>query len=327
MRFAAGRFVGLRWFRGLRRSRRVAVVATGFVLLLLTGVAADALWIVHRIPTVAVDPPGSTGGTSYLLLASDSRERLDAADRARYRDANQPNGERADLVLVLRVPDAGPAVLYSLPRDLYVGQQRDQPHRLGLSLQAGPQAIVDSLCTDVGVGVDHVLIVDMAALVDLVDSTGPVTVRTTAPLRDRRARLSLKHPGVHRLDGRGALAWVRSRHPEVRVNGHWEPDASSDPTRTQHAIEVLSQVRAGLDDPVTVQRAAWGAGPRLRRDDGLGVTQLVRLGNALGSATAAHRLVTVPARLTGTQVPFAFVTAQTRQVLAPLRTSSCPAPG
>lgn len=294
--------------------------------MLLVAVVADVLWVVHRIPTVAVDLPGSGGGTSYLLLASDSRERLDPADRSRYRDANQPSGERADLVLVLRVPDGGPAVLYSLPRDLYVGQQRDQPHRLGLSLQAGPQAIVDSLCADVGVGVDHVLIADMTALVDLVDSTGPVTVRTATPLRDRRAQLLLDSPGLHHLDGRAALAWVRSRHPEAQVNGRWVPDDTSDPTRTAHAVDVLSQVRAGLDDPLTAQRAAWGVGPRLRRDGGLGPAGLLRLGEALGSATEANRLVSVPARLTDTEVPFAFVTAQTRQVLAPLRSSSCPVP-
>ena len=242
-----------------------------------------------------------------------------AADRTRYRDRNQPAGERADLVLVVRVPAGGQPTVYSLPRDLYVGQQRDRPHRLGLSLQDGPQAMVDSLCSDVGVGVDHVLIVDMDAVVRLVDTTGPVTVRTTAPVRDRRAALSLERAGLHRLDGRHALAWVRSRHPEVLVDGRWVPDPTSDPTRTSHAVEVLTQVRAHLDDPVSVQRGAWDVGPRLRRDRGLGAAELVRLGAALGAATQANRLVSVPARLSGTEVPFAFVTPETEQALRPLR--------
>jgi LCP family protein required for cell wall assembly len=299
----------------------VVVLAVGAL------VVGDALLLAHRVPVVAVSAPGSGEGTSYLLLASDSRERLTAADRARYRDRNQPSGERADLVLVLRVPAAGRPTVYSLPRDLYVGQQRDRPHRLGLALQDGPQAIVDSLCTDVGVGVDHVLIADMDALVGLVDTSGPVTVRTTGPVRDRQAALSLDKAGLHRLDGREALAWVRSRHPEVFVAGRWVPDASSDPTRTRNAVEVLTQVRAHLDDPVSVQRAAWESGPRLRRDSGLGVAELLRLGDALSSATTANRLVAVPARLSGTEVPFAFVTPETEQVLGPLRSQRCPAPG
>lgn len=299
-----------------------AVVA----LTVAVAVVGDALWVVHRIPTVEVVTPGSGEGTSYLLLGSDSRERLTAPDRARYRDGNQPSGERADLVLVLRVPASGQPTVYSLPRDLYVGQQRDRPHRLGLSLQDGPQAVVDSLCTDVGVGVDHVLIADMDALVGLVDNTGPLTVRTTAPLRDRKSALSLDGAGLHRLDGRQALAWIRSRHPEVLVDGRWVPDATSDPTRTRHAVEVLTQVRAHLDDPLSVQRGAWAVGPRLRRDGGLGAAGLLRLGDALGAATQANRLVSVPAQLSGTDVPFAFVTPETERALAPLLTRSCAAP-
>lgn len=312
---------------GHRRLRRAAVLGAVAALTVVVAAVGDALWVVNRIPTVAVAARGSGEGTSYLLLASDSRERLTTADRARYRDGNQPSGERADLVLVLRVPVVGRPTIYSLPRDLYVGQQRDRPHRLGLSLQDGPQAIVDSLCSDVGVGVDHVLIADMDALVGLVDNTGPVSVRTAAPVRDRRAALSLEQPGLHRLDGRQALAWVRSRHPEVLVDGRWVPDATSDPTRTSHAVEVLTQVREHLDDPVSVQRGAWQVGPRLRRDRGLDAAELLRLGDALGAATRANRLVSVPARLSGTEVPFAFVTPETEQALQPLRSRSCPAPG
>jgi hypothetical protein len=105
------------------------------------------------------------------------------------------------------------------------------------------------------------------------------------------------------------------------------PDATSDPTRTSHAVEVLTQLRAHLDDPVSVQRAAWEVGPRLRRDTGLGAAELLRLGNALGAATQANRLVSVPARLSGTEVPFAFVTPETERALRPLRSRSCPAPG
>ena len=296
------------------------------LVMLLAAIAIDALWVVHRVPLVLVSASGSGEGTSYLLLGSDSRARLAPADRARYHDANQPAGERADLVLVLRVPAAGEPTLYSLPRDLYVGQQRDRPHRLGLSLQDGPQAIVDSLCVDVGVGIDHLLIADMDALVGLVDSTGPVTVRATAPTRDRRAGLSLGRAGTHELDGRQALAWVRSRTPEVFADGTWMADPSSDPTRTRHVVEVLTQLRSRLDDPVAVQRAVWAVGPRLRRDSGLGLVGLLGLGDALGSATSAKRFVSVPARRSGTEVPFAFVTPETQRALEPLHSPHCPGP-
>jgi LCP family protein required for cell wall assembly len=300
--------------------------AAGVVAVLLLAVVVDAAVVVPRVPTVSVTMPGSDDGTTYLLAASDSRDRLDAADRDRYADRHQPAGERADLVLLLRRDAQGGATLYSLPRDLYVGQRRGQPHRLGLALQEGPQALVDSLCADLGIGVDHVVVVDMAAVVELVDATGGVTVSVDEPTRDVRARLDLPTPGSHHLDGRGALAWVRSRHPQVLVGGRWTSDLTADLTRTTHAKDVLTQVVARLDDPITVQRVGWQVGPRLRRDGDLGARGVATLGRSLRDALAAGREVTVPARARGTAVPFAFVTPATTRALAPQVSDGCTAP-
>ena len=296
------------------------------MLLLFVAVVVDAVVVVHRVPTVSVTTPGSDDGTTYVLAASDSRDRLDPADRDRYADRHQPAGERADLVLLLRRDVQGRATLYSVPRDLYVGQRRGQPHRLGLALQDGPQALVDSLCQDLGIGVDHVVVVDMAAVVELVDATGGVTVTVDEPTRDVQARLDLPTAGRHHLDGAGALAWVRSRHPQVLVGSRWTSDPTADLTRTTHAKDVLTQVVARLDDPVTVQRVGWQVGPRLRRDDDLGAREVVALGRSLRAALAAGREVTVPARAKGTAVPFAFVTPATTQALAPLVSDGCTPP-
>ena len=303
--------------------RRAGVLGAAVVLLLVVAVLADALVLAARVPRVEVTPAGSGSGTTWLLLASDSRDRLDAADRRRYADANQPTGERADLVLLLRAPQDGPARLYSVPRDLYVGQQRGAPHRLGLALADGPQAMVDSLCSDVGIGVDHVVVADFAALVDLVDTVGGVRVTVPEATRDRRAQLDLPQ-GMQRLDGRQALAWVRSRHPLVLRAGRWVGDPAADRTRSTHAAQVLRAVSAELDDPVTVQRALWVAGPSLRRDGGLRAPQLLSLARALRGAAPAG-VVPVPARFEDTAVPFAFVTEETTAALRPLQSPACAA--
>jgi len=293
------------------------------VVLLVLVVVVDGFLVTRRVPTVALEAAGSQDGTTYLIAASDSRDRLGAEDRERYADRNQPHGERADLVLLLHRDAEGRSTLYSLPRDLYVGQRRGSPHRLGLALQDGPQSLVDSLCQDLGVGVDHVLVVDMAALVSLVDIAGGVTVRVARPTRDVRAELDLPTAGEQHLDGHGALAWVRSRSPQVLADGQWVPDRAADPTRTSHAKEVLSQLVRRLDDPLTIQRAAWAVGPRLRRDDGLGTTGLVRLARSLQDALDDGSEVTVPARVRGTSVPFAFVTPETTRALQPLVSEGC----
>ena len=109
--------------------------------------------------------------------------------------------------------------------------------------------MVTSLCRDLGVGVDHVAILDFRGLIDLVDSTEGVLVSTREPLRDTKAGLSLPRAGEHRLGGAQALAWVRSRQPEVLRGGRWTPLAGADRTRTSHAVEVLEQAAAGLDSP------------------------------------------------------------------------------
>ncbi|HEX5523485.1 MAG TPA: hypothetical protein VFX53_08550, partial [Pedococcus sp.] len=155
---------------GLRRAAAGALaVVVVVVALALAAVSVDATLLVHRMPTLAVTPPGSGGGTAYLLLASDSRERLSGRDRRQYADRTQSEGERADLVLVLRRPAGGEPRLVSIPRDLFVGAAAGSPHRLGMALGDGPQAMVTSLCTDLGIGVDHVAILHFRGLIDLVD--------------------------------------------------------------------------------------------------------------------------------------------------------------
>ena len=308
----------------MRRAGLAALVAVGVAV---AAVAADAAVLLRRSPTVTVTTPGSGEGTAYLLLASDSRERLDDGDRRRYADRMQATGERADLVMVLRRPEGGEPELVSLPRDLYVGSRANGRHRLGLALSRGPQAVVTALCGDLGIGVDHVAVLDFRGLIDLVDTVGAVVETSTPPTRDDRAGLHLDRPGPHHLDGQQALAWVRSRHPQVLVDGRWASPAHWDPTRTSHAVEVLGQVAKRLDGPLAAHRVAWSAAPRVRRDTGLGVRAAASLALDLRAALQSGRVRTVPARMTTTQVPLAFVTPKTEEALRPLRSASCTSSG
>lgn len=299
----------------------VAVV----VLVLVGGLLADALVVVHRIPTVAVHVPMSGGPPVFLLLASDSPQRLEGADRQRYADPVQAQGERADLIYLLRTGGPGGPALVSVPRDLFVGALQRDPHRLGMSLQQGPQAMVDTLCRDLGVGVDHVVIADFPGLIDAVDAAGGVSVTTSGPIRDLGSGLSLPTAGTHHLDGAQALAWVRSRHPEVQRAGAWVPDPSADPTRSSHATQVLRELAAAAADPVRAQRMAWSAAPRLRRDEGSSSAVLAGLLWGLHGAASAGHIATVPARFSPTEVPVAFMNKATEAALAPFRSGTCAA--
>jgi hypothetical protein len=142
-------------------------------------------------------------------------------------------------------------------------------------------------------------------------------------MRDRRARLAIPAAGTHQLGGEQALAWVRSRHPEVLVGGRWTTPADADLTRSHHALDVLGQTAGLLDDPLTVQRALWSVGPRLRRDGGLGVVAAGSLARDLRAALHSGRLSTVPVRQSATAVPIAFPTRDTDTALEPFRTHTC----
>jgi LCP family protein required for cell wall assembly len=316
----------LRHLRHLRHLRRWRVVAV--VVAVLTGlVVTDVGVLVHRLPTFAVHVPTSGGSEVFLLLASDSRQRLDATDRQKYADPLQAQGERADLVYLLRTGGGHAPALLSVPRDLYVGTLSHDPHRLGMTLQLGPQAMVDSLCRDLGVGVDHVVIADFRGLIDAVDAAGGVTVSTAGPMRDLGSGIRLSAGGPHHLDGTQALAWVRSRHPEVFARGAWMPDVSADPTRSSHASQVMRQLATASLNPLTAQLMAWSAAPRLRRDSSMTPLTLGRLVYALRQATAYGTVSTVPARFSQTQVPVAFMNAQSQAALAPFHSSTCPVGG
>ncbi len=298
-------------------------MALAVVVAVVTVAAADVAWGLHRIQRVPVTLPGSAaGGETFLLVGSDSRTAFDTAHAGRrYRDPAQQNGERADVILLLRVGQ-GRARLVGVPRDLFVGAERGTPRRLTTALMGGPAELTDSLCRDLGVGVDHIVIVDFTAVIDLVDAVGGVSVTTPAPVRDRRADLWIGSAGTHRLDGSTALAWVRSRHPQVEVDGAWRAAPWAASSRQDHLHEVLAQVAAAATaNPLTANRVLYAVGAHTRADPAMTPLDWWRLGRALPDA--ATRIVQIPARIVDGPVPVAFVTADTTAGLAGFTSPTC----
>jgi LCP family protein required for cell wall assembly len=296
-------------------------------LALVAAVALGAAWLgLSRVERLDLDLPGSgAAGTTWLLVGSDSRQRLDAEDRRTYADRAQATGERADAMVLLRRDDTGTVRAAAVPRDLFVGAARGAGDRLTTTLLDGPGALAEAYCRDLGIGVDHVVVVDFAALVGLVDAVGGVEVTTATPVRDRRARLDVPTAGRHRLDGAQALAWVRSREPEVLVDGTWRPAPSAGTARADHLADVLGQVGyAASGRPLAAYRALWVTAPRTRADDGMSAVQWGRMVRALRTVERAGGVTVVPARPVDGPVPVAFETPATREALAPFRAGPCP---
>ncbi|NEM07266.1 LCP family protein [Geodermatophilus normandii] len=266
--------------------RQSALVA---VLLGLLALLADAAVLSDRVGEVDVAlAADDSDGRTWLLVGLDSRERLPAgADRADFGTPEAVPGARADVVLVVHQTDAGTTVL-SVPRDLLVISGRS-PDRLALTWLGDPSATVAGLCR-LGIPADHLVTVDLAGFAAVVDAAGGLDVDVPEPVRDRPAGLLLERAGRQHVDGATALALVRSRHPEHRVDGAWVPAPVDPDGRATAAGTVLSalvaRVQRSLLLPWRLQSVAWAASGALAVDPGTSVADLAALAHAdVGAVT------------------------------------------
>ncbi|WP_256107088.1 LCP family protein [Streptomyces sp. ODS05-4] len=159
---------------------------------------------------------GDQGALNILVLGSDSRA---GANGAWGRDEG---GSRSDTAMILHL-DAGrkAARIVSIPRDTLVrrpdaGACAAAPASRRIMFNAalsagGPPCAVAAAEQLSGLRMDHFVEVDFRGFVSLVDALGGVDLTTRRAIRDPYSRLDLP-AGRHRLDGRQALALVRTRH-------------------------------------------------------------------------------------------------------------------
>ncbi|MGY1681472.1 LCP family protein [Geodermatophilus sp. SYSU D01176] len=288
-------------FRGRRRWTRGALAV---LALLLVAVGADVALLTGRVGELAVDlAADDADGRTWVLVGLDSREQLPpGADPADFGTAADVPGARADVVVVVHQTDAGTTAL-SVPRDLLVVSGRTG-ERLASTWLDGPRATVAALC-GLGIPTDHLVTVDLAGFAAVVDAVGGLDVDVPAPVRDEPAGLLLTRAGRRHVDGATALALVRSRHPEHRVDGTWVPAPVDPDGRADTAGAVLAglvdQVRAAWSRPARLQSLAWAASGAVAVDPGTSATDLLALARAdLGPVTvlsAGEPLGGTPARL------------------------------
>ncbi len=236
--------------------RAAAIVVLVVVAVALVGVIDTArLW--RGIDRADVALPGAGGGAvNYLLVGSDSRSFVEgSADTDSFGSSTGVPGARADMIMVLHIPAAGAPVLLSVPRDLVVEFPNLGEHRVTLALTKGPQLLVDTLCTSLGIGIDHVAILNFDGFRKVVDLVGGVDVAIEAPMRDVMTGLNLPGAGTVHLDGAQALALVRSRHAEHLVADEWQPMADG---AGQRVTEAQSVMRALGPEVSASSSSLWG---------------------------------------------------------------------
>ena len=298
---------------------RATVVVVVAVVLFCAAFGA-VLW--RRVDRVAISFPGSApGGTTYLLVGDDSRAFVHtAAQRTTFNTAAEAPGDHADVVILVRMTSGGQLRVLSIPRDLVVQLPDGAPSRLTMALTQSPQTLVDTLCHSMGVGVDHLVLIHMNGLEQLVDDVGGLTVQAPGPERDAVTTFRTSRAGPVHLDGADALAYVRSRHLQVLHGTTWVAVPPSVDDRSGRAEAVLSQVGARLDlspaAPVSTVRNLWDLTGTLTVDSGVSPIGLRSLAHALGHLSTATQAQLPVMFLDGT-IPQVTLDASARPALAP----------
>ena len=278
---------------------------------------ASALWI--RIDRIAVEfPSSSQPGVTYLLVGSDSRQGMDAAESPEFGSPKLVPGERADVVLLIRQERSETHVL-ALPRDLLVLVGEQGQTRLALTYLQGPQVMVDSICESLGIGVDHMAVIHFDGLRQVVDSIGGIELDMPVPVRDANSGLNINESGKQLLDGDSALAYVRSRHKEVLdASGMWVDAETTLSGRSAQAREVMEAIGHRLDinplSPFTAIRRLWVLTGAVAMDSGSSPLDMRRLAGVLRSISSAEEL-TLPVAEGGTAIPTAQLQPEAGEVL------------
>ncbi|MFI6818768.1 LCP family protein [Nonomuraea sp. NPDC050328] len=272
------------------RWKIVGGVLAGLLAVLLVLAVVGFFWIDGRINTIAgvLDDyegrPADGPGTNWLLVGSDSRKGLTAAQRRKLA-TGRAVGRRTDSMMLLHVPDGGGrSTLVSLPRDSAVTIPGNGRNKLNAAYSdaikgGGPQLLVRTVEGATGLRIDNYMEIGFAGFVGIVDAVGGVEINVSENINDPKAGLKLKK-GKQVLSGGEALGYVRTRY-----NGAL-PDFERTKRQRQFLGAVVKKAASPgvLINPFTAIPLATAATDSVDVSEGTGAFDLLSLGLAMGDS-------------------------------------------
>ncbi len=288
----------------LRAFARRYVIAFGLALVTIIGAVVMVNYVFDEkfkeIDRVQVDTVESaTEVTNYLLIGSDTRAiKVDEDDF--FGSESDAGGQRSDTLMVVHVnPKKQQAVVVSFPRDLWVeipGVPLDNTHcssistgkcmsKLNSAFNTGPDTVIQTLQLNYDIPINHYIEINFVTFEGIVDAVGDVPIYFPYPTRDEETGLFTPVAGCRLLDGKGALAYARSRHPEYYSfpNSGWlAQGATGDLARIQRQQDFMRRlmtlaVRKSLTNPLTANKVVDRIIPNLKIDDALQKDDLLGL--------------------------------------------------
>lgn len=184
-----------------------------------------------------VAPVGSP--FNVLLIGSDSRSNLSGKDQNAYGNSSTAGGQRSDVIKIAHVvPATGQVSILSIPRDTVVKVAGDTSqigtyNRINSTYNAGPDQLVQTIESNFGISIQHVVQLNFIGFRGAVDAIGGVNLNFPYPARDGFTGLNIATAGCQHVNGGYSLAVARSRHYQYYANGYWQSDGTSDFGRIQ----------------------------------------------------------------------------------------------
>jgi LCP family protein required for cell wall assembly len=221
--------------------------------------------------------PGTTSVLSKqngLLLSSGTNILLLGTDHSTNGQAGRSADEHADSMMLLRTDPGRHRLVYlSIPRDLRASIPGNGEQKINAAMQiGGPKLAVETADQLFGPGlqVNHVVVVDFGAFMQLIDAVGGIDVNVPQNILSNRfdcpystsARCSQWqgwrfHKGVQHMDGHRALIYSRVRENQLNP-------ADTDISRGLRQQEVMQATLAKLASPGTFFRLPFSGGDLMK---------------------------------------------------------------
>ncbi len=193
--------------------------------------------------TPSGDRPAGADGHTYLLVGSDSRAGLSAAERKALGVGGNAAGRRTDSIILVHTPGgSGKPVLISVPRDSYLSIPGHGKNKVNAAFAiGGPKLLAQTLEQATGLPIDGYVEIGFGGFAGVVDSLGGVDVCVKRDIKDAKAHIDLQK-GCQTLDGKNALGYVRARYS----------DPKGDLGRAERQRQFLGAIMKKAATPATV---------------------------------------------------------------------------
>ncbi|NRQ31567.1 LCP family protein [Nonomuraea sp. NN258] len=278
---------GPRGPRKLPSGRTILKILAGLLVVLLVAGIGLFFWVDSRLGGIDGDVladyegrPADTAGTNWLLVGSDSRKGLSAAQRRKLATGSS-QGQRTDSMMLLHIPDGSDKpTLVSLPRDSAVTIPGQGRNKLNAAYAiGGPKLLIRTVETTTGLRIHNYMEIGFAGFVDIVDAVGGVEINVRADVNDPKAGLNLKK-GTQVLTGSQALGYVRTR------KGGALPDFERTKRQRQFLSAVVKKAASPgvLINPFTSIPLAMSATEAVAVDGDTGAFDMLSLGLSMGDS-------------------------------------------